>query len=1112
MLRRFTSLLIMLALATMLGIVVLRLGDSQAISSPTLTLLGGDGGAYFSTETGFNVVTLRLEGVAAGSGETLTARFDGDGITSSFGLTDLASSAIQGTTDVLNEVPEGVIDGANRDFTSLKAVGDVDDLGGGGADGFVDTADVVVSKDGVQLTASEYGIVTQQPNGSVTLRLFTAPPLGSTVRFSYSTHGFDLIDPSTTPVASVVSASEGGASVGVDSFNASAGTITLQSPPSAGVRNVTITFEIGAIGTVPGAQLGSDSTDLSGNGLSMTLEESGFGTGVFEAKAGLMMVADRSAVAQAVGQGTTVGELLNDAAVLALGLQGDLAALRDGLGLNDSSLAQDLVDRIVEVVDGDTLIAEVSSPGSPVLTTSALIDLQPPAIVAFDPEDGAYRNDSPAFSVRIADAGAGVDTFGVNSVESHLLVVVDDVPYGDSTNGVTIDAVQGGLPGELMAIPNGLPVFTGRYIEWFVDARDRVGNRVSGESLGTLGVPFSATLDATPPTFGSAVAGVGYDSGLGIEVSPRKDSVMLTLDTGFVLTASATAMAGAPIDPLSLAAADFAVDGSTPLAITVVGDTVYLQVPGMQDDATPNVSLVGSLSDRAGNELFGGVQGSAIQAEDGQSPHLVVTVDRSRTKDIAVVTINASEPLQQRPSIVVENGSVQGAITSITGRSWSATVAGSAQGPVLVWVSANDMAGTGQQVVGEDLSSQVDGSRRAFSVEQRRLEQGSVTLTLIQANLNGAGGMTATQLPIEPSAVDLAAGTIRLADTASTPALGESLVASYAFQVGGSFILDTVAPAASFEPVPEGNPPVATAVAGAFWITAHYNEPVTLVDASMDSRDVLGDFFTTDRQRHVLSISSLGSGEHVLRVVAMDDAGNVGALQTYTVVIAQSEAFDLVFKPGWNLVSVPAPLTDPNVNTALAALSSARVLVGFDPDLGLLTSLYDDNVGAWFGDVDRIESGQSYWLFTESFETLRVNLLRRSPSGGLLVQRLREGFNYLGVVADPEQGLDPFVPNGVPAKLYLDSLGSAWTQLLRFDPDPALGLQVLTPTSIGWDGVDPAGPDGQLGFGPDGVEGTTDDNAFQKADNVAGAHPTVEAGRGYILLLNRDADLIPQYR
>jgi len=79
MLRRFTSLLIMLALATMLGIVVLRLGDSQAISSPTLTLLGGDGGAYFSAETGFNVVPLRLEGVAAGSGETLTARFDGDG-------------------------------------------------------------------------------------------------------------------------------------------------------------------------------------------------------------------------------------------------------------------------------------------------------------------------------------------------------------------------------------------------------------------------------------------------------------------------------------------------------------------------------------------------------------------------------------------------------------------------------------------------------------------------------------------------------------------------------------------------------------------------------------------------------------------------------------------------------------------------------------------------------------------------------------------------------------------------------------------------------------------------------------------------------------------------
>ena len=141
-----------------------------------------------------------------------------------------------------------------------------------------------------------------------------------------------------------------------------------------------------------------------------------------------------------------------------------------------------------------------------------------------------------------------------------------------------------------------------------------------------------------------------------------------------------------------------------------------------------------------------------------------------------------------------------------------------------------------------------------------------------------------------------------------------------------------------------------------------------------------------------------------------------------------------------------------------------------------------------------------------------MNLLPRSASGGLVVQRLREGFNYVGAVADPEQGLDAFGPNGVAANLYLDSLGSAWTQLLRFDPDPALGLQVLTPTSIGWDGVDPAGPDGQLGCGPDSTEGTADDNAFQKTDNVAGAYPMVEAGRGYILLLTRDFDLIPRYR
>jgi len=42
----------------------------------------------------------------------------------------------------------------------------------------------------------------------------------------------------------------------------------------------------------------------------------------------------------------------------------------------------------------------------------------------------------------------------------------------------------------MMAMPNGLLLYVGRHVEWFVEAQDKVGNRVSVESEGALGAPF----------------------------------------------------------------------------------------------------------------------------------------------------------------------------------------------------------------------------------------------------------------------------------------------------------------------------------------------------------------------------------------------------------------------------------------------------------------------------------------------------------------------------------------------------------------------------------------------------------------------------------------------
>ena len=110
-------------------------------------------------------MTVRVAGVDGGAAQALTARFDGDGVTDVFSLTNLATSAIEGETMVVDETPAGSVDGTNRDFTTIQAVGDSNVAEATAVDGFVDDRDVAVAVNGVTLDLSDYGIVTQGPGG-----------------------------------------------------------------------------------------------------------------------------------------------------------------------------------------------------------------------------------------------------------------------------------------------------------------------------------------------------------------------------------------------------------------------------------------------------------------------------------------------------------------------------------------------------------------------------------------------------------------------------------------------------------------------------------------------------------------------------------------------------------------------------------------------------------------------------------------------------------------------------------------------------------------------------------------------------------------------------------
>ena len=131
--------------------------------------------------------------------------------------------------------------------------------------------------------------------------------------------------------------------------------------------------------------------------------------------------------------------------------------------------------------------------------------------------------------------------------------------------------------------------------------------------------------------------------------SKNKDTwVRVTFDTG----------AGtAPLDPASVTASDFRVDGATPLdakvnAVThgdaAKGTAVYLQVGALDTDAKPRVELTGEVKDKADNIRS---DGRIAAAADGLAPKLTVTPSADIAKSSVTITITSSETLRSNPML-----------------------------------------------------------------------------------------------------------------------------------------------------------------------------------------------------------------------------------------------------------------------------------------------------------------------------------------------------------------------------------------------------------------------------------------------------------------------------
>ena len=180
-------------------------------------------------------------------------------------------------------------------------------------------------------------------------------------------------------------------------------------------------------------------------------------------------------------------------------------------------------------------------------------------------------------------------------------------------------------------------------------------------------VPFQSSLRLDTPTL-DAMAGCDpyvvrvdeKDPALhnDTEAGPWLDGKTIKSGPDAIRT-SVMAVFSENMDCESFETSDFEVDNDEPRAVTCHSDhkdRVFLTVSEMDPDDTPNVEVVGAVTDLAGNEL----EDDEIEADDGMPAILTVTVtgtampgSRPVTDETVTVTISSDERLASRPSVEV---------------------------------------------------------------------------------------------------------------------------------------------------------------------------------------------------------------------------------------------------------------------------------------------------------------------------------------------------------------------------------------------------------------------------------------------------------------------------
>jgi hypothetical protein len=338
-------------------------------------------------------------------------------------------------------------------------------------------------------------------------------------------------------------------------------------------------------------------------------------------------------------------------------------------------------------------------------------DVAAPALTSFSPASGSPSADTTTnLSVEIADDQSGV---AAATVQVLYLVQPAGTAVPNSTAGAQVAFVDDGDANttDLVTFANGLASFslsnvatlqnatTDQVVFWWVTTADVAGNAVTSDADAVAGgnQPNLLTVDPSSPTLtGDVFTGEWWDSVAGVTQGDRPALVGATSRsrTNAVRVVFSEALNGATVG-----ATDFTVDGAAVEAAHFAGapSSVFLTLAtDLAPDATPEVALVGSVSDVAGNTVSG-AQVAAIITADGIAPTPTVDLSATLSTGALRVTVTTDEAIRTvRPTVAILTPAGVAApvatVTPLGGNSWQFAYVIGTVGAYTVSVTVTDQA------------------------------------------------------------------------------------------------------------------------------------------------------------------------------------------------------------------------------------------------------------------------------------------------------------------------------------------------------------------------------------------------------------------------------------